>query len=559
MEDSEVMKSYLNWNEFDFNDFLNLEHFDFDTALNFDTSGATNTSVDIEQKQDPVPSAERKRRLHGTTRSRIKRQKVQHSHVCDVHQAPSSKPSVRCFGKWTRTGTYKGANCHRSVVTFIDGQLPVCSQHRTQIMKMMRCDAILECGHPCNEMIPWKPHAYRLCEVHWSQGECYFLNLPVEIRLMIYEYLIPDKIVPSQWFRWGSFRHDRASISTAIFRVCKSVHEEFADLFYGQTTFEIQVTNDRDVNAIFMCNKDPKYRPQLMFMDHLASSRQMRSRLSASRTAPSRPTIPKLLASGIKYDFKPWKPSVSMQYFQRIRSFRFEISFATSKSPLGAGSNSQSAANILVEAERNILCDYLHRLVECLVINNQVPLRSLDINIRILGLSDRSIPQVNSKAIEHCQALFNSIRRLRTRTVTAACLIKSSNGDYREIDLLAIPPNNENSINKSLETYCEELTSMALPQLKSLVLVRYGQLTEIVSQMSQHPYWRETDLEDMDFILHNGRSAREADDINAMDSAFRELFNMLKKFNSDHQGFMKQMKQTLEPTRSTNDQGLNNS
>ena len=111
---------------------------------------------------------------------------------CDIHRSlPDLRPSCRCFGKCSPRGRHKGARCSRMATHFIAGQLPVCGQHNSQIMQMMRCEAILECGYPCDEMAPWKPHGYRLCANHWSRGKCFLMEAPTEIRLMIYRYLIP--------------------------------------------------------------------------------------------------------------------------------------------------------------------------------------------------------------------------------------------------------------------------------------------------------------------------------------------------------------------------------
>ena len=492
----------------------------------------------------------------------MKRQRIKHSHVCDVHQPPSSTPAVRCFGKWTRMGPYKGRRCERRVATFVDEQLPVCAQHRAQIMKMTRCEAILECGFPCNEIVPWKPHGYPLCEAHWSHGKCYFLELlPIEIRRMIYQYLIPDQPVPARRFGTRYLREDRTPISTAIFRVSKAVHEDVADIFYGQTTFDVDVTNEQDRNAaatprISMCyakgEKSLIGDSQMlsMLLEQQIRTPLVRARVAASRSTPSRPTLQKTSATGVKYDFTPWQPSLSSRYFQRIRSFRINITFDTPKSFPSASNSSQSAETILAEAERNLLCDYLHRLVERLIRNHQAPLRNLDISIRVQGISDGDDDaQANSKAIAHCQALLNPIRRLRARAASVVSLIRTGDGN-REINMLPVHPKEEDSVNKFVQGCCAELTDLLVPPPRSPVLVRFGQLTEVVSQMGQHPFWRETDIEEMEFLLNNGRSAREANDMKAMMSVFRDVIGILEKYNSDHQDFMKQMKQSIETMRS---------
>jgi hypothetical protein len=538
---------------------LDWDGFDFDANLNWEPPQPTDTLVGVQQTQVRVLSVGKKRRSSGASQPRIKRQRIKHHHVCDVHQPPSYEPTVRCFGKWSRLGRYKGAKCERTVATFVDGQLPVCARHRAQVMKMTRCEAILECGHPCNEIVPWKPHGYPLCGAHRSQGRCYFLeSLPVEIRLMIYQYLIPDQPVPARWPGTRSLREDRTPVSTAIFRVNKTIHEDVADIFYGQTTFDIDVTNERHGNeaatpSISMCYTyegffGGDYEMQLMLLGRQHRTRLVWARAAASRAMPSRPTLQESSATGVKYDFTPWQPSLSLQYFQRIRSFRINITFDTSRNSHSGRNSLRSAEIIPEEADRNLLCDYLHRLVESLVTNNQVPLRNLDISIRVRGISEGDDVQANSKAIVHCQALINPIRRLRTRAASVVSLIRTGVRD-REINMLPAHSKEEDSINKFVQSFCAELTNLLVPPSKSPILVRFGQLTEVVSQMSQHPFWRESDIEEMEFILNNGRSAREANDMKAVMSGFRDVYDMLKKYNSSHQDFMKQMKQSFETMR----------
>ncbi len=520
---------------------LDLEDVGFNAFFNWEPYEATEPSVGMQQNQVLALPAGKKRRSNDATQSRIKRTRIQHSHICDVHQPPSSKPVARCFGKRSNTGRYKGTRCERMVATFVNGQSPVCAQHRAQVMKMMRCEAILECGFSCNEIAPWKPHGYVLCEAHLSKGKRYFMELPVEIRLIIYQYLIPNQPVQARWFGTRSLRRDRTPVSAAIFRVCKTIHEEVADLFYGQATFDIDVTNERDSNAaatpsIFMC-----YAKDERVLQRMA-------RTAASRFTPSRPIRQRMFAAGSKYVSTPWQPSLSLRYFQRIRSFRINIIFDTPKTSHSPIKSSQTAETILAEAERNLLCDYLYRVVESLVTNTQAFLQNLDISICIQGISDDDDARANSKAIAHCQALVNPIRRLRSRTASLVSLIRTGNGN-REINMLPVYPREEESINRFVQSCCAELTDSLVPPPRSPVLVRFGQLAEVVLQMGQHPFWRETDIEEMEILLSNGRSAREANDMKAMILVFRDVFHKLKKYNSDHQDFMKQMKQSCEKVR----------
>jgi hypothetical protein len=205
---------------------------------------------DAQQQKATAGGLKKKRRSNSAPPQRSKRQRIEHSHVRNIHQPPDPKPVVRCFG------THKGARCMRDVATFIEGQLPVCAAHRAQIMEMMRCQGLLGSGFPCNTIAPWKPHGYALCKAHWSQGKCYFMELPVEVRLLIYSYLAPDKSVPVVCW---NLRKDWSGVSTALFRVNKTIHDEYAGVFYGKTTFEVEITNRAAgvPPSIFMCPSKP--------------------------------------------------------------------------------------------------------------------------------------------------------------------------------------------------------------------------------------------------------------------------------------------------------------
>ena len=545
-----------------------LEDVNFDAFVNWEPSEATETSVGIQQNKVSALPAGKKRRSNGPAQPRIRRPRIQDSHICHFHQPPSVKSAVRCFGKRSsmgqHKGQHKGTRCERMVATcHVDGQLPVCAQHRAQIIRSIRCEALLECGYPCNQIVPWKPHGYPLCEVHWSKGKCYFSEAPVEIRLLIYQYLIPDQPVQARWFGTRDLRQDGTPVSTAIFRLNKTIHEEFADLFYGQTAFEIDVTNiqDRYTAAnprISMCySKDERFSLSLRNYDHqmqMTILARLRARTAATRPTPPRPTSQELFARGIKYVLTTWQPSLSLRYFHRIRHFRINVRFDALKVSSSASNSSQTAETIVAEAGRNLLCDDLHRLVERLIRDDQPSLRDLDISIRIQGIPDDDDARANSKAIAHCQALVNPIRRLRSRTASLTFLIRIVDGN-REINLLTAHPKEEDSVNEFVQSCCAELTGSLVPPPTSPAVLQFGQLAKVVSQMGQHPFWRETDINEMGILLNHGRSAREANDMKALNSVFHDVFDKLKKYNSDHQDFMKQMKQIYETMRSNGKQG----
>jgi hypothetical protein len=478
----------------------------------------------LEQKP-ATPSKGKKRRSNDINQPRPKRQRLQHSHVCELHRPPESKPSARCFGRWSAAGPYKGARCDKTVTTVISDQLPVCSSHRAQAMKMVRCQGPLSCGLPCNEIAEWKPHGYPLCNEHWSQGKCYFLDLlPIEVRLMIYRYLTPDQPVSSRWCSdW--LRGDRSKVSAALFRVNKAIHNEYVHVFYGETTFQVRVANVQ--------KGDPSTSISMCY----------------STSPPSR-TAQEKQSPLLQYDLAPWKPSLAKQYFQQIRSFHIEIVFDTLKVPLHTNSAS-AAESILAEADRNLICDQLHRLVDCLSASDQLPLRNLDVSIRIQGLRSLDKTKANAEATAHCLKLMNPLRRLRSRTVNVVSFVRLSNL-LNEVNLLSTASDEEGSAASEVCIFRAEMTGSDVPLQTTFMLVRFGQIANLISKMARHPNWLDSDKEEMEILLNHARSAREKNDMKAMGTALHSTVEMLKRFNSGHQSFIKEIQGCLMQMRPDN-------
>ena len=514
---------------------------------------------------------------------RPKRMKITHNHVCDIHQVlPDSKPSCQCFGKFSLSGRYKGARCTRMVSSFVPGQLPVCSQHNSQIIPMMRCEAILECGFPCDEMAPWKPHGYRLCASHWSRGKCFLKEVPYEIRLMIYRYLVPNQQIPARNRLWGQLRVDGTAPCTTIFRVNKSIHEEFAEAFYGSPTFQIDVSNvywkSGQFNKIFMCNRGDEatantllgYQRQLIMLEHQNRSQLLRQRqqsipnsitqlpaflgFQAAQVANFQP-LPAIDARLPRCGFpgkanncflRPWEPPISQRYFRRIRSFHIAITF-------DVPTHSEEAR---VANDRHLLCDNLHRIVELFINNDQHTIRNLDISITLLGIHVEDTKAKNA-AVMHAKALLEPFRRLRNvsrprvvsisfpeplpagRFATLAMTAAQIQGRSR-IDLIRDPdsrPVLSQQVKSFIEDLCKNLASSE-PAPESPALKYYAMLANTISEISEHPYWLDSDLSDMGRWLEIARAAREENDLKSMKSVYAKMVKKLKEYSSRYKEFM---------------------
>lgn len=93
-----------------------------------------------------------------------------------------------------------------------------------------------------------------------------FLNLPLDIRRIIYECLIPDAKVPSKRpFRyprrrptgefWQPIRHDKVPVSIGILLANRQIYREMIDMWYSFATFNLGLGTNMQI-SLCMLNKD---------------------------------------------------------------------------------------------------------------------------------------------------------------------------------------------------------------------------------------------------------------------------------------------------------------
>jgi hypothetical protein len=84
---------------------------------------------------------------------------------------------------------------------------------------------------------------------------CHFFEIPIEIRCRVYQYLLPDKAIPSRFVTFRCLTTDGGQVNTAILRVNHQVHEEAAHLLYCTRVFAIEVSN----NNLSICDLQNRY------------------------------------------------------------------------------------------------------------------------------------------------------------------------------------------------------------------------------------------------------------------------------------------------------------
>ncbi|KIW08293.1 uncharacterized protein PV09_01211 [Verruconis gallopava] len=164
------------------------------------------------------------------SRKRVKRtSKTDNGHIgCQLHNDDEIR-KTRCNGlqKSGQRCRYK-VNRAAAEALIADGYLPVCGVHREQHIYRGYCEATAECGERCNRLVICKPPENQLCEDHEEvQLTCHIMKLPTELRLMIFDLLIPEGDI--------SFHNTGNGLSStaALLRVNKQISNEVASLFFG--------------------------------------------------------------------------------------------------------------------------------------------------------------------------------------------------------------------------------------------------------------------------------------------------------------------------------------
>jgi hypothetical protein len=121
------------------------------------------------------------------------------------------------------------------------GYLPVCKLHSYnapyQWMKDRyragRCQATEKCGQLCNRISKYDA-PYHLCDKHQMGSDtlpCYIMELPTELRLMIFRYLFP-KTVPSR---------RPHGVAVALLKTNRQIYQEASSVLYSESRFEARI------------------------------------------------------------------------------------------------------------------------------------------------------------------------------------------------------------------------------------------------------------------------------------------------------------------------------
>lgn len=162
---------------------------------------------------------------------------ITHSAKCEMHNdIDNLQGQCNATTKSTRP-------CLLKPVVSIAGYLPVCHLHRAQAEKhiLARCLAIEPtCGARCNAVCRWDAAAdlNHTCTRHKHTAlPCFFNRLPLELRIMVFELLIPDGPVPTEM---PERRNPYANMA-AIARVNKELSSQVYTVMYQTASRRCEV------------------------------------------------------------------------------------------------------------------------------------------------------------------------------------------------------------------------------------------------------------------------------------------------------------------------------
>jgi len=299
-------------------------------------------------------------------------------------------------------------------------------------------------------MCAWKPHGFQLCPEHYEHPmTCHLLKIPIEMRLRIYGFLLPDKPIPARYRNSRCLTSYDGLVYTELLRANHQIHDEAVRLLYAVRTFTIELAAD----GLVMCNSSKKfahngnhalqdYQMQLMLLEQQNKKRLMMARQeqdnminNGSSSSSHRPPIncnePPTGSSIVPYTSGPiepaWYPPLNVNYFNMIQSFLVEIVFPPQSNP---NSSSRRESPEALESKLYDYCDHVHKLVGRFRLM-QRPLAKLKIVLK-LGKTEMK----REEAMSAAQVLLRPFQRLRNVGKPEVPLILINDFEDREVELL---------------------------------------------------------------------------------------------------------------------------
>jgi hypothetical protein len=498
-----------------------------------------------------------------------KRVKLTHNHPHSINR------KFRCHSYSKR-----GKRCTKSTSTHQPGYLPVCKSHINERISMARCSALLECGYQCGEMFEWKLHGFRLCPIHLSQAPSPFLNLPAEIRVQIYGYLLPNKTVPAACNPWErnlfKLRHHNESVAIQLLLVSKKIYHEVAPQLYHQATFEICTTNtisddkptymQKRFGEIQICRASPlrgncsdinslpphfsdrqrlqDYQMQLMLLEQQNKRRLFAPLLNPYSSSVSFEHCGEVKA--INCMLNPWTPrNILLKNFLQMRDFEVHIKFQVP---------SYFQAGHINYVDMHEFCDLLNTLsdrlatfsssiknlrvsITFIIVQHVKLLRPVDIAMlsrmflgplkRLRGISSAKVTSIATKGIFPPEMTTNSLTN-RQEPVRDPMVQKFYPPVY--------PRRSEMESWTFINDWETDVTRAGPPFVPE-VYGEYLKLANIVSKLSTHRGWMPAEREGLMNTMHRARIARENEDLEALRVQRNTLFELIAEHRRKQEDF----------------------
>ncbi len=429
---------------------------------------------------------------------------------------------------------------HKAVAPDSPYDMPTCGVHRKFAKRATWCRAKQPCGLPCGRRCLFQAHGFQQCCLHLNtQGDCYFLKMPIELRLRIYGYLLPHKPVQAKPPFLNAEKAGSISTCMSILRVNRQIHEEATGLLYGSGSFTIHLSTE----GITMCNSltpqaspfPPQrhnvategnlalqdYQTQLMLLEQQNKRRLLMARnWQPLQPGPSQTSEVSQVETGslmASIDGPRWDPRrLSLKNFSMIRSFIIEIDFVQPTNINGYPLPPHFMGSVQLESMLCDYCDQLHKLVGRLRLSS---LNCLQVIIRF-----GSTQRIKEDALAAAQFLLQPLRRLR-------------NIPHPEIKYVSIGPEHcevfvhgmgVDGLNDYVLSWSQDLRSLDPPKA-SPVFDAYWQLERIVEGMKLQ-YKGDPRLEHLGEIIHAARIARESENVSSFRQLWGRVFNLWMDF-----------------------------
>jgi hypothetical protein len=469
----------------------------------------------------------------------------------------------------------KGGNCaNRAADASTPGMMPTCRIHRDQLKVSGWCRALLPCGFECGRIFEWKPHGFQRCPGHRKTlTTCYFLNMPKEMRLRVYQFLLPDGPIPAQYRNSRDLTTDGEGVCTAILRVNKLIHAEAADLLYSTRLFTIELSG----NGLRMCNSVSPFRRhrfpdnggisalqdyqmQLMLLEQQNKRRLLMARreqdnitggssltcTSAIYQQPYRTRTP--------CTYRPietlWHPPLSDRCFNMIRSFLIKFVFPPEGDPYFAShrahgsSNPDASIHKILESRLYDYCDHLHRLIERLQLIHR-PIAHLDI---IIKFGDTYVKQ--EEAFSAAQLLLRPFRRLYNVAKPNVLSITMNHFQGYEAELV-VPDRiscteEDGTFTDYLKCWTRDLSSSQPSCGSPQIFKAYRKLEELLSNVKEHCYHAEPTFSQFTDLLHSAKVAREAEDLTHFKKIWDQVVNIWFGYLNERDNFQSNVARSID-------------